>query len=272
MRRPAALFLCAALWITSYARAEDWVSRWFDMAARSQAEQPGWATPLVTSSARLDQRFRYDMIHSETMTGGVWNFGNSRGLDLIVAPRVEVILAVPPYLSHDNSAVRDGFGDCSFQLKYRIRARNEKRGNYAVTAFLNATVPTGSYKNGAVAPVITPTIAAGKGWGRIIWQNTASVGIPVGEAARLGYPLQLNTALQYHLQKYLWPQLEANSTFFFGGVSDGKKQVFVTPGLVCGRFPVTRRLRLTFGSGVQIAVTPFHTSNHNVVTTVRTAF
>ena len=264
--------LLVALSFAPHARAQDWVSRWFDMVSRSQAEQPAWATPLVTSSARLDQRFRYDMIHSQTATGGVWNFGNSKGLDLIVAPRVEVILAVPPYFSHENPAVKDGFGDASFQLKYRIRARNEKKGNYVVTAFLNATVPTGSYRNGAVAPVITPTIAAGKGWGRIVWQNTASVGIPVGESARLGYPLQLNTALQYHAQKYVWPQVEANSTFFFGGLSDGRKQVFLTPGLVCGRFVAARHARLTFGAGMQIAATEFHTSNHNVVTTFRWSF
>ncbi|MGZ4814717.1 MAG: transporter [Terriglobales bacterium] len=272
MGKTSALLLLAVLLVVPQARAQDWVSNWFEMVGRTSAEQPQWATPLVTSSARLDQRFRYDIVHSQTVSGDVWNFGNSKGLDLIVAPRLEVILAVPPYMSHENPASRDGFGDASFQLKYRIRARNEERGNYVVTAFLNATVPTGTYRNGTVAPVLTPTIAAGKGWGLVVWQSTAAVGIPVGESVRLGYPLQLNTALQYHVQRFLWPQVEANSTLFYGGAFDGKKQVFLTPGLVCGRFPLSRRLRLTFGSGVQIAATRFHTSNHNVMTTLRTSF
>jgi len=60
--------------------------------------------------------------------------------------------------------------------------------------------------------------------------------------------------------------------FFFGGASDGKKQVFFTPGLVCGRLPVHKRVSFTLGSGVQIAATRFHTSNHNVVMTFRSSF
>lgn len=273
MSRSSRFLLLAVLALVPPARAQDWVTSWLDMVARSQAEQPRWTTPLVTSSAKLDQRFRYDIIHSQTSTGDIWNFGNSKGLDLVVAPRVEIILAVPPYFSRENPG-KDGYGDASFQLKYRIRSRTEAHGNYIVTAFLNAAVPTGSYRNGAVAPVITPTIAAGKGFwmSRVVWQSTVGVGIPAGESSRLGYPLQLNTALQYHLRKYLWPQVEANSTFFFGGPSDGKKQVFVTPGLICGRFPLSRRVGITFGSGIQIAATRFHTSKHNLVTTVRTSF
>lgn len=273
MRRSATFLLIGVLFVPS-ARAQDWVSRWLDLVTRTQAEQPRWTTPVITSSAKLDQRFRYDIIHSQTAAGDVWNIGNSKGLDLVVARRVEIVMAVPPYLSHENPALKDGFGDCSFQVKYRLRARKEEEGNYIITGFVNATVPTGSYRNRAVAPVITPTLAVGKGlWqSRVVWQSTAGVGIPVGESARLGYPLQLNTALQCRVRKYLWPEVEVNSTVFTGGTLDGKKQVFVTPGLVCGRIPVYKRLGITFGSGMQIAATHFHSSNHNIVTTLRTSF
>jgi len=55
--------------------------------------------------------------------------------------------------------------------------------------------------------------------------------------------------------KKLWP--EVNATFWPDGTDDGKKQVFLTPGIVLGRFPIHNRLGFTVG-GVQIAVSNFH--------------
>jgi hypothetical protein len=52
----------------------------------------------------------------------------------------------------------------------------------------------------------------------------------------------------------------------------GKKQVFLTPGLVFGSFPLAERLRLSFGAGVQIAVTQFHQYNHRWILSVRFPF
>ena len=47
--------------------------------------------------------------------------------------------------------------------------------------------------------------------------------------------------------------LEQNSTFWSGGVLDGKKEMFLTPGLLLGGFQIAERLQLSFGAGVQIA-------------------
>jgi len=80
-KRGIGLIAVLALIAPASAHVQDWVSRWLDMVARSTAEQPRWATPIVTSSAKLDQRFRYDLIHSQTATGDLWNFGNSKGSD-----------------------------------------------------------------------------------------------------------------------------------------------------------------------------------------------
>jgi Putative MetA-pathway of phenol degradation len=62
-------------------------------------------------------------------------------------------------------AVHDGFGDVAFQIKYRLLSANEEHGNYILTAFLGWSVPTGSYTNGSLHAIITPTIAYGKGFG-----------------------------------------------------------------------------------------------------------
>jgi hypothetical protein len=66
--------------------------------------------------------------------------------------------------------------------------------------------------------------------------------------------------------------VELNTTFFQDGPRDGKKQNFVTPGLVIGRLHLTHRLGLTIGGGYQIATTQFHTTNHNAIFSVRLPF
>ncbi len=145
-------------------QAQGFVSRWLDIVSHTQAEQPHWITPVVTVTPRLEQEVRYDIVHSQTSAGDVWNLGNGKGLELIPQKNIELIMNVPPYLAHENPAIKDGFGDMSFLMKYRIASRSEKEGNYIVTAFLSGSIPTGSYKNGSAAAVVTPTLAAGKGW------------------------------------------------------------------------------------------------------------
>jgi hypothetical protein len=66
--------------------------------------------------------------------------------------------------------------------------------------------------------------------------------------------------------------LEQNSVFSSGGILDGKKQVFLTPGFVLGSFSVAERLHFTIGTGVQIAVTEFHQYNHRWILSLRFPF
>jgi hypothetical protein len=184
---------------------------------------------------------------------------------------VELILNVPPYLQHNEARLHDGFGDVSFLGKYRILARNEDRGNYILTLFLVASIPTGSYTNGARGGIITPTIAAGKGWGKFDVQSTLGVGLPTSHARTIGHAVVFNTTFQYHVAK-LWPEFEVNSTFWRGGTQAGKKQTFLTPGLVLGRFKVHGRLLMALGAGFQIAATHYRNYNHAWVVTVRFPF
>ena len=66
--------------------------------------------------------------------------------------------------------------------------------------------------------------------------------------------------------------LEQNSTFWSGGALDGKKQVFLTPGIVVGSFAIAERLRFAIGTGVQVAVTEFHQYNHRWILSLRFPF
>jgi hypothetical protein len=48
--------------------------------------------------------------------------------------------------------------------------------------------------------------------------------------------------------------------------------VFLSPGLMVGKFHPWKRLGLAAGADIQIAATHFHTFNHNAVLTVRFPF
>ncbi len=255
-------------------RAQDnFLNRWFQRSDRAKAGQPRWMTPLATVTPRLEQEFRTDFLVQRTPAGDdLVNLGGGKGLELIPNERVELLLNVPPYVQHNNPRQHDGFGDVSFVGKYRIFSANEEHGNYIVTAFLGASIPTGSYNNGARAGMITPTIAGGKGWGRFDVQSTLSAGLPTSHADTLGHAVVSNTALQFHLFQKLWPEVEINSTSWKGGVLDGKTQAFVTPGLILGRFRVHGRVVMAFGAGFQTAITHYHAYNHAGIFTLRFPF
>jgi hypothetical protein len=252
----------------------DFFTEWFDMVSRTQAEQPHWVTPVATTTPRLEQEFRFDTFWQTGNTGITTdNYGGAKGLELIPQKNIEVILVAPPaYIVHNNPKVQDGFGDWSFLVKYRLAAGNEERGNYILTAFLQATFPTGQYKNGSTNTIVTPTIAYGKGIGRFDVQGTFGVTLPTGNEAQIGRTLPWNNAFQVHLYRKLWPEVEINYTHFMDGPNDGKTQAFITPGILFGRFHLYKRLALTAGGGFQIASTHFHTNNHNGILTVRFPF
>jgi hypothetical protein len=244
---------------------------WFNRSDQAKADQPHWMTPLVTVTPRLEQEFRTDYLVQQTAGGDLVNLGNGKGLEFIPQDHVQLLVTIPPYIHHDNPNRHDGFGDVTFFGKYRIIAKNETSGNYIVTAFLSGSVPTGSYTNGAKSGLITPTIAAGKGWGNFDVQGTFGTVLPTSNTGSIGRALVLNGTIQYKKGR-LWPEIETNSVFFHGGTNDGIKQVFLTPGLVAGRFRVRGRVLLSVGAGFQIAMTHYHSYNHAAVFSVRFPF
>ena len=259
---------------TTPAQEDDWFSRWLSRVSQIQAEQPHWVTPVVTVTPRLEQEFRFDVNRQIQPSGRhQWGLGGGKGLEIIPFNRVEIIIGEPNYAIHNNPKVKDGFADETFLLKYRIASSNEEGGNYIVTAFVGGSIPTGSYKNGLSDASVTPTIAAGKGYGNFSVQSTLGIQLPVANSIVIGKTLAWNTALQYHVKRLkLWPEVEFNQNHFIDGANSGRTQVFVTPGLVIGRLPIHERTAFTFGAGMQIATSSFHTFNHNLILTMRLPF
>lgn len=265
---------------TESAAQDGFLANWFDMVSETQAAQPHWITPVNTTTPRLEQEFRYD-IQWQTHNSGVTtdNYGVSKGLEIIPAKNVEVILAVPPYIVNNPDSARNGFGDWQFLVKYRIAAGNEKHGNYILTAFYQMTIPSGQYGQGALSPVITPTIAYGKGFRDFDFQGTFGYSLPTGNVAFIGHTMPWNNAVQYRIYKKVWPEIEVNFNHFYGGNGSvvptshpGKTSVYLTPGVVLGRFNLWHRLAFTAGGGFQIATTRFHPTNHIPILSIRFPF
>jgi hypothetical protein len=263
---------------------QNFIDRWQARVTATQNEQPHWVTPLVTVTPRLEQELRTDFVHQyNPKRFSLWNYGNSKGLELMPQRRIEILVNVPPFFARSNGE-QDGFGDLSFNSKFRFFARNEEQGSAIITAFFAATVPTGKNGNGSCCAVVTPTLAAGKGFGKFDITSTAGGSLPVSNAKGLGHTITWNNVAQYHLAKtgierFFWPEFELNTSFYKGGANDGNTAAFATPGLIVGRIPLRHnadgtpaRLGLTFGAGEQIAVTHFHTYNHATVITARIPF
>ncbi|MGO9452089.1 MAG: hypothetical protein ACLQDV_13770 [Candidatus Binataceae bacterium] len=252
---------------------ENFVNSWLAMVSRTQAEQPHWVTPLVTVTPRLEQEVRYDQYFQSAKNGlAIDNFGGGKGLELIPEEHFETIIGMPAFLKRNDPRNTDGFADWPFLVKYRLLSANEENGNYIVTAFIGISAPTGSQVNGNGHAIFTPTLAFGKGWGDFDFQSTVSVAVPNGGLDRLGLPVAYNTAFQYHVFKYFWPEFETNYTWQSYGNDNGHNTLYLTPGLLIGRIPIHNRVGLTFGTGYQVAVTKYRGYNHNVILTARLPF
>ena len=260
---------------TATSGSSDVFADWEHRASAIQAEQPHWVTPLVTVTPRLEQELRYDLAWRTAPNGTVsTSYGVGKGLELIPFDPVELIIGVPPYTAH-HSKTPDGWGDWPLLLKLRLLAANETHGNYIITAFVGGSVPTGGKANGTGFGSVTPTLAGGKGWGDFDVQATAAVNIPTGGESVLGHSLQYNAALQYRIERFLWPEVELNGTSWRDGEHLGENQIFITPGVVLGRFPLHalyNRLGLTIGAGVQVAATHYRQYDHGWTVSMRMPF
>lgn len=260
---------------TSPVADNGFLGSWMNKVSQIQSQQPHWVTPLVTVTPRLEQEVRYDQLwESGPGNKNLDSNGGGKGIELIPLQNTEVILGIPAYQTRNKPKTEDGFADENFLLKYRLLSANEENGDYIVTAFLGVSAPTGESHNSADHEVTTPTIAFGKGWGDFDIQDTLGVQIPDNGAAHggAGEPVVSNTTFQYRILKYASPEVEFNYTYWPNGERAHINQLYVTPGVVLGKFALGNRLGFTVGVGCQIAVTKKSQENHNVILSVRMPF
>lgn len=253
-------------------------SKWQSMVARTQDEQPHWITPLVTTTPLLTQSFHYDLFFQELPGGSrLNNYGGGKGLEVIPNENMEVILAVPPYERLTGPISANGFGDWpSVLMKYRALSANREQGDYAVTGFLQITGDNGAKAFSTGTDILQPAIAFGKGWNDFDLQVNIGEQFPLGSnraAQNFGKPILVNVVAQQQLWGIVWPEIEANYTWWPDGARKGKSQIFLTPGIIFGPFPITKWLTPVVGVGCQFALSPrVPTYNHNLIVTMRLPF
>jgi hypothetical protein len=246
---------------TTDSAVPNFIAAWQAIAAQARANQPAWSSPLVTTTGMLEQRFRFDVSQQHAGNGANTTvLDGGRGLDLIVSPSNEIQIAAPPYDFRSAAAGKpafDGFGDWAFmRVKQQLAAAPADRGNYFVTAWLQVQAPIGIPQLTSDSWTYLPTLGFGKGWGDFDIQATVGGVLPSSNVKTLGDQIQTNVALQYHVLKVLWPEFEVNWTYYASGQRGGLNQVFLTPGLVIGRFKISDAVQFTTGVGYQIAVSP----------------
>jgi hypothetical protein len=238
------------------------VLKYFDDSAdAARASQPDWSSPLATTTALMEQRLRLDMYQQHSGNGtDTTELDGGKGLDLIVSPTNEIQFALPPYeirTATPASKSLAGYGDWAFlRMEQRLFSANKDDGDYVVTAWLTLQAPTGIKSLTSASWSLQPTLAYGKGWGDFDIQGTVGAILPTSNTHVLGQQIQSNTVLQYHLDTVFWPEVEVNWTYYPDGQRAGLNQVYLTPGLVIGRFDIGHGLKFTTGLGYQIAVAP----------------
>jgi hypothetical protein len=262
----------------------NYFANWFQRVDQAQASQPHWMTPMVTVTPRLEEEVRYDQYWETRGNGSTLDiYDAGKGLELIPTTTNELLINPPAYQFKQNTRTpAQGWLDDQFLVvKQRFLSANEQEGNYIVTGFLGVTAPSGNaaFTNGTW--IITPTIAGGKGWGDFDIQATMGIGLATRNQSSYGNVLSTNIAFQYHIFKYFWPEFEVNHTWWLNGDErGGKQQIFLTPGLILGRFQLYQRLRFIVGVAYQSAVTPKYTVtseqtpayNHAWILSTRFAF
>lgn len=254
---------------------------WFKRVDAIQAEQPHWMTPVATVTPRLEEELRFDTDWEQLPHNGarLINIDGGKGLELIPWENIEVLLNAPPYEERSwngkTSPPIAGWGDWpAVTVKYRLASANEQNGNYIVTAFLGISEPSGLDAFTSHTATITPTIAAGKGWGDFDIQSTLGETFPTVSIAKTSnQSVAWNTTFQYHVGEHFWPEFEVNYTYWPTGPKTGWNQVLLTPGIVFGRFPLVDRTKLIAGIGYQMFASPATpTYNNNLIFTARLAF
>ncbi|HKD46245.1 MAG TPA: hypothetical protein VKB67_01010 [Rhizomicrobium sp.] len=236
----------------------DYFDTWYDRVNEAQSSQPHWMTPLATVTPRLEQEFRYDQNFQRTNTdANITIYDGGKGLELIPTTTNEILLNLPPYEERTGAKAASGWADWPLlTVKQRLASANEDNGNYIVTAFLGLQKPLNNRAFSNHAYVITPTIAGGKGWGDFSVQATLGAGIPTEHANTIGTSFITNVALQYHIDEYFWPEIEFNDTKWSGGARGGLNQLFMTFGIIFGRFQLAEHARFIIGGGYQTALSP----------------
>lgn len=125
-----------------------------------------------------------------------------------------------------------------------------------------------------ITSLTVPALPSAKDLVISTFRVSVGVSVPENGGSRIGAgtPISFNTAFQYRVLKYLWPEVETNYTYWPNGEHRDLSQLFITPGLIIGRIPIAGRVGLTVAAGCQVAVTDDPLYHRNVILRARRPF
>jgi hypothetical protein len=239
------------------------------------ALQPAWIAPLIESDPRLVQGARLSVSQFNASGPRIISYGNNHGIGLIAGTRLQFDFNPPSFFRNHSTAIPDGWGNASAQVKFRIASGTAGHGNFAVSAILEHAFAPGVSQNGMLTSFNIPKLAAGKAFGKFALQSTLSGVLPTGKMERQGRAIAWDLAAQLHTTSRTWLDIENNAAFFNGGPNDGRTQNFITPAA----FFILRRKSwapshpaAVLDGGMQVATSGFYCYNHNVITEIRILF
>src|SRR5579875_310494 len=252
---------------------------WLDMVHRThEEEQPDWMTPLVTVIPTLQQELRTDYSFAFA-PHGLQTF-------TFLSEGTEIILGNPSYITKNLPVDKhtSGWADWPFLVKYRLLSSPSEAGNYVVTIMLSTSYATGSTTFVSENhDYFLPMLGFGKGlltrYGEFDYQATIGPNIPDGATSTLGTPIVWNSTFQYgnrfHIGEWtvpLWPEFEAMWVSYPNGNDHGQQQLYLTPGIIAGRFRLSEHSYFVLGTGLQFAATESRGYNHQWLVTMRIPF
>ena len=110
----------------------DFFADWQALVAQVRANQPTWATPLITTTGLLLHRYRFDLAEQHVGNGNQTTIlDGGKGVDLIVSDRTEIQITMPPYDIRNTptgQGVFSGFADWGFvRVKQQLAAVHRAR-------------------------------------------------------------------------------------------------------------------------------------------------
>jgi len=237
--------------------------------------QPSWMAPLIQSDSRLSQAIRFSVSNYTTGPAHPIDYGNNHGITAIVQRRLQFDLDPPNFVRNHATGLSDGFTNLGAQVKVRIASGNADHHNYALSAILFHGFAPRAYRNFALSSYYSPSIAAGKGFGRVAVLTTVGGWLPTAKVTQQGRTIDWNLTGQLRVSPHAWIDVENNFTHFLGASIDGHTQNMITPAA----FYMIRRkgwkpehAAFVVDGGMQMATSGFHTFNHNVITELRVLF
>lgn len=240
-------------------RLGDFWANWSARVERAKETQPDWVPPLLTLSPLITQLLRWDGSYQDLGGGAhLLNLGSSKGLFLVPTETNEVDIGIPSYVQRFGPNPASGLSDYQFLLiKQRLLSAPGSQGDYILTAAISAQAPIGATAFTSHAYVVTPYLLGGKGFGNLDFQAASGLSFPTGRAGIVGKTWATNLTAQYRVSRMFWPEIELNWTHWLGGIQrPGLNQLFATFGLIAAPIPISRHVKLAFGTGFQVAVAP----------------